>query len=289
MMKFLNLWVLLIIGATGISCHSQTRSTINDGINSSISLFPYDFASAKVINLPTELDEISGITFLLPESNSLYAIQDEEAAIFDFDLVSNSIVSTNIFGKPGDFEDITTDGQFYYVLKSNGHIHSVDINNKGKVIVNKDLVPNGEYESLSYDLKSKQLVLLCKDCKVDKKHNVITGYIFDIKKDGKLSLSRDFIVEVDKSIEKNNILKKGFKASAIAKKNSSNEWYIISSIQQKLLIADHDFHVKEIVSLPKNMFEQPEGLGFDAVENLYISSEKGTVDAAKLFIINKSK
>ena len=74
-------------------------------------------------NFEKKLNEISGIHYL--KENTFAAIADEVATIFTVDFLSGDIVSELEFGKNGDYEDITMDSEFYYVLESNGAIYQV--------------------------------------------------------------------------------------------------------------------------------------------------------------------
>jgi uncharacterized protein YjiK len=60
---------------------------------------------------------------------------------------------------------------------------------------------------------------------------------------------------------------------AFNKKNQ--EWYLLSSINKMLIIADRTWNVKQVISLNSSLFPQPEGISFDSDNNLYISNEAG--------------
>jgi uncharacterized protein YjiK len=68
----------------------------------------------------------------------------------------------------------------------------------------------------------------------------------------------------------------------MAKNPLTKQWYIVSSVNELLVVTDADFKVTAAYSLDHKLFLQPEGLAFDKKGNLYISNEgdefaKGTI------------
>lgn len=270
-----GIW-LTTIGPTSCQGQGQSQNEITGQVESDS--FPYVLKANAIYTMPTDLEEISGITFITENANTLYAIQDEDGLLFEYDLVKKQVVAATPFAKKGDYEEIATDGQYFYVLKSNGHIYSFPVEHtsaSGKVIVNEELVPNGEYESMAFDPSSGSLFLLCKVCKVDKKGEAVSGYVLKADGGGQLSNSREFSLQISSLSALDQRIKKTFKPSAMARRKSSGEWYILSSIDQALVITDDTFKPKEVIHLPRKIFEQPEGIAFDKHDNLYISSEAG--------------
>jgi uncharacterized protein YjiK len=68
-------------------------------------------------------------------------------------------------------------------------------------------------------------------------------------------------------------VKRGFRPSAIARNPLNNEWYILSSVNKLLIVADKEWKVLAVHELNGNKFNQPEGIAFDLHGNLYISNE----------------
>lgn len=178
----LAMW-LITIGYASCQGQRQDRNTEE----SEYSHFPYRLIADVEHAMPEQLAEISGIAFVKGDEHTLYAVQDEEGLLFGYDLLQKQIASTASFAQKGDYEELATDGQFFYVLKSNGHIYSFSVGHTsaaGEVIVNKDLVPKGEYESMAFDPASGNLFLLCKACKMDKQGEEVSGYILKIGQGG---------------------------------------------------------------------------------------------------------
>lgn len=272
------------------SCQSQSGK--GGTTEKESSYFPYVLtADAKHI-MPSALEEISGIAFVDGRANTLYAVQDEEGVLFEYNLAKEQVALTVPFAKKGDYEEVATDGEYFYVLKSNGNIYSFPVGHTskpGEVTVNEGLVPKAEYEAMAFDPSSRHLFLLCKVCKEDKKGGTVSGYILGIGNGGRLSREDEFNLQISALSVLDKRIKKKFKPSAMARRISSNEWYILSSVDQALVITDESFNPKEVVPLDRKDFEQPEGVAFDEDDNLYISSEAGGKKHGMIYRFNLIK
>lgn len=280
-MKYHFMICICLISVTLGSCQSHDTAS-----------FPYVLQADASYVMPTELAEISGITFVKGKTTSIYAIQDEEGLLFEYDLTNERVLEITSFGKKGDYEELTTDGKFFYVLKSNGDIYSFlksGLSADLKVFANKGLVPEEEYEAMAFDPASGSLFLLCKACKADKKRNTVSGYMLARDGDGQLSYADQFTFQVGALSALDKRIKKTFKPSAMAKRSQSGEWYLLSSIDRALVVTDADFNPKHIVHLPRKNFEQPEGIAFDEEGNLYISSEAGRKEQGMIYRFNLIK
>lgn len=274
-MKYLLIFGIWLTTLVIASCQSPARKAVATPSNGS---FPYSLTPSASYTMPPELKEISGITFLQGQPNTIYAIQDEKGLLFKYDLTAKKITSESPFAGKGDYEEITAADDFFYVLKSNGDIHSIPAGTKIDVkstFINKKLVPKGEYESMAFSPSSNKLFLLCKVCEVDKKNKTVSGYILSIGNEGKLTLDRPFSLSIHaiSTLDKN--IKKTFKPSGMAWRQSSNEWYILSSIDLAIVVTDANFKPKNVIPLDRKDFPQPEGIAFDSQEKIYISSEAG--------------
>src|SRR3954465_9801781 len=84
-----------------------------------LTLRDYDLNNPQVYKLPKVLNEISGISFLNGNENTVYAEQDEEGKLFYFRLGSNDIKETK-FGRKGDYEDMQLCNGYIVMLRSDG-------------------------------------------------------------------------------------------------------------------------------------------------------------------------
>ncbi|UIR55813.1 SdiA-regulated domain-containing protein [Sphingobacterium sp. SRCM116780] len=246
---------------------------------------PYRLDAGEVLNLPEDLKEISGITFLPNDDQYIYAVQDEKGLLFSLNMEDQQIKSTP-FLKDGDYEDIVANNTHIYILKSNGTIYSFPITEKDdikNVATQQDLLPKGEYESLAIDIESNLIYALCKECKGDKKESNTSGYILSIGDTGTLTSKGVFKIANKDLNGFDYKFSKSFKPSALTKNPATNEWYILSSANKVLVITDQDWKVKAVEPLNANLFEQPEGIAFDSQNNLYISTEAGNKEKAILY------
>ena len=238
----------------------------------------YDLNNPETFYLWDVLHEISGITFPERASNRVYAIEDETGTLYRFQ-PGAQLLEESKFHKKGDYEGIALSKGRVIVLRSDGRLYSFDEPDNfesglGDTEEWTDLVPKAEYEGLAA-LPDGSLFLLCKKCDVDKKADRTSGYELHLDDSGKISKVGDFSVD-HQQIEKFMSLNgKDFRPSALSKNQSTGEWYILSSVNQMLVIADQQFQVREVFPLDPKLYNQPEGLAFDHAGNLYISNEGG--------------
>ncbi|MEP6675422.1 MAG: SdiA-regulated domain-containing protein [Ferruginibacter sp.] len=249
----------------------------------------YSLQHPYIINLPSDLDEISGLSYY-QKDKSIFAISDETGFLYKITAIS---AKTNIkkweFGKKSDFEDLVLLDSTFYILQSNGNIHVVNFISADSIYTQKTEFPGkgkNEFETLYYDSSQKKLVLLCKNCDADDQ-NSISAYLFDPQTktyvDTVITLN---ISELTKNIKAKNFV---FKASAAAENPVTGELFVLSSVNKLLLVLDKDKKVKEFYPLDPGLFKQPEGLTFSANGNMIISNEAGHAGAANILIFNYQK
>lgn len=268
-MKTLKSVCLLLTVVAIQSCASQEKAKSSN---------PAGFNLRKPVKytMPETLLEISGIMFMNGRPEPVYAVQDEEGALYHLRLGEKTAQKVQ-FEKKGDYEDLTNINETVVVLRSDGTLFSFPY----KGITEKDLpvrkwtglVPEEEYEGLFADQGSRQLYLLCKSCKTDKGNNTLSGYVLRMDQSGTIETQNKFIIQTDEIAALTGQKKLNFKPSALAINPTTGEWYILSSVNKLLVIADKNWKVKEVHPLDPGTFNQPEGMAFDTKGNLYISNE----------------
>ncbi|MBO9591321.1 MAG: SdiA-regulated domain-containing protein [Niabella sp.] len=261
----MNKFGILLFSLAAVSCMGQKEYTSPAG---------YDLSRPETFNMPVILDEISGITFA--NSDTLYAVQDENGTVFHFQPGSKALAATK-FGKKGDYEDLSVSNGNIVVLRSDGSLYAFPLNETAQpeaVSVKewKKAVPAGEYEALYADPRNNDVYVLCKQCEADKKTSQVTGYVLQWT-GGELVTKATFTLDAA-SEQKSKPKKTALKPSALARNPKTGEWYILSSVNKLLLVADTEWRIKQTHALKPSLFPQPEGIAFDKAGNLWISNEK---------------
>jgi uncharacterized protein YjiK len=252
----------------------------------------YDLRKPEKFLMPDVLNEVSGICFYKGKNDTLYAGQDEDGQLFYLPLGDKKAAHTK-FGKKGDYEDLAIVRDQVIILRSDGTLFSFPFaETKQEEITTtkewKDLVPSGEYEGLYADETDGKIYVLCKQCKKEKSSET-SVYILQLQSDGSITQSSSTSVNV-KAIENLSGDKKvKFFPSALAKNPQTQEWYILSSVNKLLVVADNAWNVKEVYPLDPSLYRQPEGITFDSDNNLYISNEGDAVSKGNVlkFVFNK--
>lgn len=252
----------------------------------------YDINNPTVYKMPAVLDEISGISFYNGNAETMYAEQDEEGRLFSFKPGDDRITETK-FAKKGDFEDVQVSNGKVIMLRSDGRLYAFPLSeaNGSKAADVKEfdgLLPDGEYESMYADRSGKKLYVLCKHCN-EKASQTVTGYVLSMSSDGDIKPAGNFTINVADIAAKANIKKLRFEPSALAKNERTGEWFILSSVNKMIVVTTSDWAIREIYKLDPALYNQPEGLTFDAADNLYISNEKGSTSTATIFKITHRK
>jgi len=249
----------------------------------------YDLNNPQRIIMPASLHEISGITFYQGRTDTVYAEQDEDGRLFYLKPGDKKAESFH-FGKHGDYEDVAICNGYVIMLKSDGKLYTfpmTDIHGTetDHVVEWKDLLPQGEYEGMYADETNRLIYILCKHCQDEKTTKIAQGYIFQLSNDGKISQSSSFVVNIQDVEALTGEKKINFHPSALGHNPRTNEWYIVSSVNKLLVVADNNWKVTAVYKLNPALYIQPEGIAFDKDNNLYISNEGGDLHAGNILKI----
>ena len=241
----------------------------------------YDLANPVKYVLGESLREISGITFLRGNPDTVYAIEDETGKLYSFHLGGG--LHTRRFDGHGDYEDVTVLGdKESVVLRSDGSLFVFPIGAAGEGgAANKKLVraylhilPAGEYEGLFGDAAGK-LVAMCKNCAIDDQSKEVSAYVLGYDANHTLAIRDHFkiVVPGEKLTSIHKHIK--FHPSCLARNPLTGEWFLVSSVNKVLIVLDDRWQVRGMYGLDPGLFKQPEGLAFDRQGNMYISNEGG--------------
>ena len=248
----------------------------------------YDLNRPFKMELPSNLDEISGIVFYAKDT-SIFAISDESGMLYKVFLHNKKNDQKWKFGKNDDYEDLQLVDSTFYVLSSSGDIVRIKFDSTGSLQVDRFKFPGSgknEFESMFYDKKSSTLNILCKDCEEDKKSS-LSLWVFNIK-DTSYTLS-DHTFDLSSLATESGSEKVRLKPSAAALNPLTNELFIVSAIHKTLLIADSTGTINHVYQLDPSLYKQPEGIAFTPSGDLLISNEAAGSGTATILVCKLKK
>lgn len=285
----MNKTILLLLAVACISCtNSNNNSTTSNNKKLAHGLESKNYS---VYDLPPELDEISGITFL---NDSVFAaVEDEEGLLYYYNLKQQRIIKKQRFAEADDYEDLVLAGKDMYIMTSKGVMYQlINFDSDRPIIktIKTPLTGKNNIEGLAYDAKSNRLLLSAKDKGLDKDETTKEIYAFDLKtrkfqtapaytiriKEIEDYFKGDAIEESSKKFLKilgNENMNKVFRPSAITIKPSTNEVYVLSSINNLIAILSPEGKIRKILLCEGKEFIQPEGIAFSSNGGLYVSNE----------------
>ncbi|RZJ80164.1 MAG: hypothetical protein EOO20_26230, partial [Chryseobacterium sp.] len=141
----------------------------------------YDISNPTIINLPAELDEISGIAYY-EKDTSVFAIIDEDGFLYKIPIMRPNDIKKWRFDKQRDYEDLILKDSQFFVLVSNGNVEKLrfagDLIEIEKYKFNDASKKANEFETLYLDTDSNKIVIVCKQCEEDKK-KVVSSFVLD--------------------------------------------------------------------------------------------------------------
>jgi uncharacterized protein YjiK len=234
----------------------------------------YVLPRPKKIVLDKKVNEISGL-FYLKNENAMVAIADNKQKIYRVtqDGKINNYLEDD-FGPSADYEDVVVVDSLLYVLTSDGSLTEVKQTDSGVQTATYPFPDNGknDFETLYYDTSSNGLILLCKNCEVDRGENIRTAFRFD--RAGKQFDTTPYYTISSKEVK--NSLKDGkvdFEPSAAAVHPLEKRLYVLASSGNLLVITDFKGKVQEVYRLNPTLYPQAEGIAFAPNGDLYISNE----------------
>lgn len=265
------LLTLLTLGACADGSRSAPPPGPDDGV-------PYRLdAPDAVVELPAELQEISGLTVL--PSGRLGAVQDETGTVFEVDPATGAIVDRLDFEGAGDFEGVElVPGDAVWALRSDGDLYRIWRDSTGAPAVRKietALKSRNDTEGLAYDPAGGRLLVACKEWPGedpetgDNYDDVRTIYAFDLDTE---TLSERPVVFLPRDTVDGDV---NFRPSALAVHPQTGHLYVLSSVRAAIAVVGADGAVLGVLDFPPGLLPQPEGLAFTADGTLYVASEGG--------------
>lgn len=233
----------------------------------------YDLDKVEKCEMKKKLKEISGIHYV--KDNLFVAIQDESGQIFTVDYANCGIVEEFKFAGKGDYEDVTLDKDYYYVLESVGKIYKVPRSGDiSKVKVYEiPFEKHMEFETIYLDPPGENLVLLCKNCPGKKNKLLKYAYAFNIKKEVFIE-EPIFTIDLGTLPGIKSAQDLDIKPSAAAINPVEKKLYVLCSVGKMLLVCDLHGKIEQARPLNPLIYKQPEGIAFTPNGDMYISNEQ---------------
>lgn len=289
--------VLLLLATSGTACSSNKAAEPRPITHASAAVDsldvapPYDFEDpAFRFELPDDLTEISGLTVL--DEHYLGAVEDENGRLYFIDLETGEVMRDEKFAPDGDFEGIARAGDRIFALRSDGDLYEIDDWRDEKFGSDKhetSLNRKCDAEGLAYDEANNRLLIACKefagedleDQKAIYAFDLATGkvgkqpaYTISIKDFNQITYPNDGPVNTAiREIVHPVIDLSGFKPSGLAIHPMTGDLYVLSSVQQSIVVLSAAGAVQHIWKLPDNILKQPEGIAFLPDGDVFISSE----------------
>lgn len=266
---------------------SEKMNTGSISKNSQYQLLGYNLLNPdQSYEMPDLLKEVSGIA--LGENSTLYCVQDELGAIFEYDLKSEEIKNIYRFTDIGDFEDVAVNKDQVYVLRSDGALYKFSLKNPSKVTQQMLALNTLNIEGLAYF--ENYVYIACKEPRVNQNINKRTVYRIKDNDNAKIEIvfeiNNDEINQFIKTNYPNSKAQISFNPSAIAINPITKEFYILSATDRALAIF-HNNTLKSVIPLPATEYFKPEGLSFYPNGDLLISSEgdkKGLIKGSVMLL-----
>ncbi len=247
----------------------------------------FALSNPTIINLPVDLDEISGIAYY-PKDTSVFAIVDEIGYLYKIPIMNPKSTQRWLFSKPKDFEDIILKDSTFYVLIANGDIMKLtfdadSIETQTYVYSETSGKKDNEFEGMYVD--SAGLMIICKNCKDDSGGNISRFLLSE--SDSSFTAKEPLqVASLEGKVEK----VKDIKPAAAAINPVTGELYVISSVSKHLMVINRAGEITEIYELNPKIYKQPEGMAFTPAGDLIISNEVFLEGHATLLILkNKLK
>ena len=266
------------------------------------SSLPYDLSYPHAyFELDDLLKKVSGLS-PSSDANTVASLQEEEGKIYMIDKKSGKITGTTFFVTEGEFQAIEYVRDTAFAMKGNGQIYKI-WNLKGAQknvkMVKTNLPRTSSYEGLSYDLANNRLLIAAKGQKegeftrqifsFDVKTNQVSPepayeislasfkeFLMDKKEKNYASLRTDYVEKAStKGFE--------FAPSSLAVHPLTGNIFVLSSVNNVLLVLNQQGEIQEMTKLKKDQHFQPEGICFDEEGTMFIANSSKDGKPAKLF------
>lgn len=282
MKGFIFILLIFMTGFINSECQQKENSVLDS--------YDLNKKSNKVIYLPKDLKEVSGLAY--GGRDILYMHNDEKGIVYHFNISKKKIINKFELGEKHikkDFEDIAAINDSIYLIASNGNLYKFFLEDGHdefpfqKIVTGLDEKNN--VEGLCYDPKTNSFLLACKDYpgKDYKGYRAVYGFSL---KNNKLNPKPRFLISLKQLKDEYDI--KDFSPSGIEDHKESGHFFLISAAPEVIIELDSNGTLINAKKFNDKIHKQPEGITFLSNGSLVISDE-GKDKKAKITIIKKSK
>jgi len=277
--RFAKLSFFIVFAVIPIMAGAQSSEQTSSGVTSS-----YDFSNpSNKVALHKSLKEASGLS--VGEKGALYVVEDENGVLYTLDALSGEIVNRKLFASDGDFEGVEYVRGVAHILRSSGHLYFTDPSGDKRESRSRkklDLPGDCNAEALGFEREEGLLLVGCKVGDGIRGRRGRSIYAFDttgslFSEKPFLYLNKEFLSDACGGC---SISVSDFQPSAIAVQPGTGDIYILSAVQERLLVVGNN--TNSLTRLRLDDMLQPEGIAFDDLNRLYILSE-GNSGRAHLF------
>lgn len=244
----------------------------------------------SVVDLPAELREVSGLTAL--DQHTVACLQDEAATLYIVDLRDGHILERHPFAGPGDMEGITRVEDIIFALRSDGLVYRLA--RTGSRFEAADsfnlMLPHRNIEGLGHDPVDGRVLVAPKDnpkggpdLRDKREVFAFDPATFTLQMQPVLTFSVKQVLRAAKADGVDlpaRTTGKGkdapalkFRMSSIAVQPGTGRYFILSAVDQTLLVLDRSGQYISLYLLDPTLLPKPEGLTFLPDGDLLISTE----------------
>ena len=245
--------------------------------------------SNKIIYLPKELREVSGLAF--GGDDILYMHNDEEGIVYKFDINKKKVVKKYELGEKHikkDFEDIAAINDSIYLISSHGILYKFSLEDGHKEIPFQKIITGldkkNNVEGLCYDPGTNSFLLACKGFPGKDYKGYRAVYELSLKND-KLKPKPRFLISLEQLKDEYGI--KDFAPSGIVLHKESGHFFLISAAPEVIIELDAKGNLVNAKKFNDKIHKQPEGITFLSDGSLVISDE-GKDHKGKITIIKSN-